>query len=572
MIVCRASMSTLLIVAGCNVFDHEIIAAVDDCATNADCATRFSADGSVPGVCVHGDVPRCVQLTSDDCKVITGSPTSEDAILIGSLFNITGSQAAANFPRQDAAIMAVSEINSVGGIVAQAGRKRPLAMLSCDVTADKQRATDHLVKDLRVPAIIGPSSSSDVFALTATTGANHTMMLTPTAFAASIVELGTPNGLTRLMVPTDKQRIKLFHNQIAEVEQQLKVARPGRALKLAIYYRNDLTGTGTRDGLANLTFNNVPLTDNLNNGTASSVGYDPVAAAAPGWKDQATVDLYVSGVAPRPAFLPDIIVMVGGVESVVGFFNTLEDTWLARIPGVARPYWIVSDAAKQPAILTKIGGGATVNDNLRLRVRGTGLTTADPVAAGAFNAFQQHFNEFWATRTTSAGAPYPSTTAAAIGMGPTYDAVYAVAFGLAAARTASDSTTYIEHPTGDDIARGITRISDTAAGTQIQLGDTAGTVSALRELAAGRTVFATGTFGPLQWDTTGAKRGGQVNMWCVSALPTATTSSFKDSTVVLDVASSAYLPPNPTGQYFTIIPPSDRGPPANCAPINRLPD
>jgi ABC-type branched-subunit amino acid transport system substrate-binding protein len=502
--------------------------------------------------------------------VVAGDYASDDAILIATLFPTTGSQAAVNLPRQDAAIMAVTEINAVG-IPGQDGAKRPLALVSCDIAVDRQRAIDHLIR-LQVAGIVGPSSSSDVFALTELTAPSKVMMLTPTSFAASIVELGTPHALTRLMVPTDKQRIKMLQDQIAEVESQLKITRPGRPLKLAIYYRNDLTGQGTRDGLSNLVFNNVSLTDNLNNGTASSIGYDPVAAAASNWKDQPTVDRYVLGGGGAPAFRPDIVVMVGGVESVVGFFNVLEDSWQANLPSVPKPYWIVGDAAKQTAILTKIGGGATVNDNLRLRVRGTGLTTADPTALAAFNAYQQHFNEFWATRPTSSGAPYPATTPASIGMGPVYDAVYALAYGLAGARDPTDPQKLVRHPSGEDIANGMLLLSDAASATRIQLADKAGTVAAFRELAAGHSIHVTGTFGVLRWESTGAKSGGQVNIWCVSAPSTATVSSFKDSNVVFDVGSRTYLPPNPTGQYFTLIPPTDRGPPTPCAPLNPLPN
>jgi hypothetical protein len=155
-------------------------------------------------------------------------------------------------------------------------------------------------------------------------------------------------------------------------------------------------------------------------------------------------------------------------------------------------------------------------------------------------------------------------------MGPAYDAVYAIAFGLAAARDAGDPTRFVAHPTGDDIARGIESLSDPTA-TNVAVADTAGIVAAFRELSANRKIFAMGTFGPLRWETNGAKSGGQVNIWCVAAPSTATVSSFKDSNVVFDIGSRTYMPPNVTGQYFTTIPPSDRGPPTACSPINALP-
>ena len=89
-------------------------------------------------------------------------------------------------------------------------------------------------------------------------------------------------------------------------------------------------------------------------------------------------------------------------------------------------------------------------------------------------------------------------------------------------------------------------------------------------------VRAIGTFGPLKWETSGAKGAGTLTVFCVAAPVTATVSSFKDSDISFDTALRRYLAPNTAGQYFTLLPPpataGDRGPPTVCAPLNKLPN
>src|SRR6187549_4100566 len=105
----------LTLFSGCTVFDKEL-PPVAACTTNAECTTKAAADGSIPSVCVQHEAPYCAPLLSEDCPTVTGDWKDDNALWISSLLGMTGSQAATNVPRQDAAILAVREINALGGI------------------------------------------------------------------------------------------------------------------------------------------------------------------------------------------------------------------------------------------------------------------------------------------------------------------------------------------------------------------------------------------------------------------------------------------------------------------------
>src|SRR5206468_1481011 len=80
----------------------------------------------------------------------------------GSLFSTKGAQAATNLPRQQSAMLAVEEVNSIGGVPgATIEKSRPLVLVSCDESTNLLRAGGHLITELHVPAIVGPNTSQD---------------------------------------------------------------------------------------------------------------------------------------------------------------------------------------------------------------------------------------------------------------------------------------------------------------------------------------------------------------------------------------------------------------------------
>lgn len=448
------------------------------CESNRACTDEVTLEAgtgeTVAAVCVRGS-GRCVKLLSEDCDTITGDYLTEDAIVVGSLFSTKGAQAATNLQRQQSAMLAVAQINDVGGVPAADGTPRKLVLVSCDESTDLMRAGDHLVGELEVPAIVGPNTSQDTLDLSgAISVPGGTVVMSPTAVASSVGAL-IDDELTWLMVPTDVQRAPLMISQINVLETALKAERGLTNVKLGIVFRDDALGTGTRTSLNGLKLNGKALGDAVNLG--NNVHINPYAFGAA--DQQVLVDEYL-------AFLPDIIVLAGTAEAITQVMVPLEAAWPASTP---RPHYVLIDSVKVPELIT----AATENDELRSRVRGTGITPS-PSSTEVYNAFKLDYQ-----------VAYPGASMVS-GMGPAYDATYAIAFALAAQKD--------EPVSGHAVKAGLRALS--GGDMEIDLGPTR-VLSAFQKLVEGQSIDAHGTFTSLAWSGDGTVLGGTIEMWCIGA-------------------------------------------------------
>jgi ABC-type branched-subunit amino acid transport system substrate-binding protein len=476
--------------------------AIEPCTTNLECSKRVTAGetdadggaGIIPAMCMK-TTHRCVRLLSEDCTTITGDYTNDDAIVIGSMFSTTGAQATTNLARQQSAILAVEEINAAGGVPAggTSAGGRPLVMVSCDEAGHLLAAGSHLVRDLAVPAIIGPNTSQDTLDLSKMlTITGGTLVISPTAVASSISDL-IDQQLTWLMVPSDVQRAPLMIAQINALETQLAHERDASKVKLGVIFRDDALGVGTRVSLNALVLNGKPLSDAVNLGTNVRIdGYDFKQT-----DQSALVHAYLD-------FAPDILVVAGTAESITNVIVPLEQAW----PDAPRPYYVLIDSAKTPELIAAVTG----NDDLRRRIRGTGVTPG-PQSQTVYNAFKVDYE-----------LRYPDGSATISGMGPSYDATYAVAYALAATKDSPAS--------GANVALGLRKLAGGPTRMEIQ-GTTI--LAAFQKLVAGDNITAVGTFGPLEWNANGAVVGGTIEMWCIGVANG--TPVYQSSGLMLDVAS-----------------------------------
>ncbi|HMJ14701.1 MAG TPA: hypothetical protein VK524_24990 [Polyangiaceae bacterium] len=493
--------------------------------TNQACTDRATqsanrADGGVvPAMCVK-QTCECVELFTNECQTVTGDYLNDNAVLIGSLFQTAGPQANTNLARQRGAILAVNQINQAAGGIPQGNTSagaRPLVMLSCNayvsVNADAGVTTEnagllpaarHLVNELHVPAIVGPNTSQDTLDVSQkVTIPGGTLVVSPSALADSITGL-TDDDLTWLMVPSDVQRKPLMIEpaivspanpvpvgQIKAIEAQLNALRAPSPppVKLGIVYRDDALGVGTNTSLNTLVLNDMSIAQQL----ATNIQVKPYKPALAADTSRIVDELV--------AFAPDIVVLAGTAEVVTQVLIPLEkELEIALVP--MRPYYVLIDSGRVPELreatkLSPMPDTLRVPDpeGLRKRVRGTGITPG--TSQGIFDQFRIDYS-----------TAYPNNAAEALntGVASSYDATYAIAYGLAASKDLA--------LTGKNVATGLRQL---AGGTNtFDVGRTS-LLQAFQILAEGEKVNVVGTFGPFAWNEKGAVLGGTLEVWCVDS-------------------------------------------------------
>ncbi len=512
--------------------------AAPQCRTNAECTMRATTEGPIdagagydggavgvleggtaPAVCVKPEGV-CVRLLTRDCPSVLGDYANDDSILLATLFTLSGATTATNAARQQSALLAAEEINSSlggSGIPPAKGSTaaRPLVVLSCDESQDLLRVGTHLLKDLHVAGVVGPNTSQDTLDITTKLVANNdTLIMSPTAVAAGISGLPDKN-LTWRNIPSDTPRGKLMIQQLNALEDGLKagtLSPPGTPhpapLKLGVVYRDDAQGQSNFGAIsADLQWNGAGLSAASNAALVKISRYNPSNAAA---DTAAIVTDYV-------AAKPDVIAVFGTAESVTGFLVPYEKALEAAAPTAVKPYYMLIDSNKIKELLDGTVA-AGVPANLRQRLRGVGVTS-EAAAVPVLNAFNSAYTARYGTNPRVSG------------MSQSYDAMYALALGLAA--------TTDQRPTGTAIAKGLRFLGD---GADVAIGQ--GNVrTAFQQLANGTHITARGTFSEFKWDMNGDLAGGVVEMWCVSS---GAPNFFASSGLLFDVAtltaSGSYVP------------------------------
>ena len=264
--------------------------------------------------------------------------------------------------------------------------------------------------------------------------------------------------------------------QINALETDLEAARGTTSVKLGIVFRNDALGIGTRTSLNDLMLNGKRLSDPVNLG--NNVHINAYDFSAP---DQ---DAIVNKSTWRSC--PTSSCSRALAEAITRVMVPLETAWPASAP---RPNYVLIDSVKVPELITATTG----NDDLRLRVRGTGITPS-PASAAVYDAFKVDYQ-----------VAYPGSSIIS-GMGPAYDATYAIAFALVAENSMPMN--------GGAVKTGLRRLG--SGDTEIDIGATR-VLSAFQALANGDSINARGTFSSLAWSKDGTVLGGTLEIWCVGA-------------------------------------------------------
>lgn len=452
------------------------------CTTNKACAEQAGQ----PAICVKA-TGFCSALKSEDCQTIFQEPGAldrDDAVLLGMMFPMSGENAASEKSRINAVELArrhihksASGLPGVGG-----GPSRPLVLLACDDAKDPVRAANHLAKDLRVPAIVGPAFSgvTTTVAKEVTIPAG-TLVISPSATSPTLTDLAD-NGLVWRTAPSDViQSLAMVQVVGTKLEPEVRTALSLTAsdkIRVAVVHKGDAYGTGLATALfKTLKFNGATAAANADDYKQLDYG-DPQKTAA---ADQAAT--YKKTVDAIVAFKPHILVTIGTTEAVSEIFAKVEAGWTDPV----RPRHLVSDGLQVPEMLAQVG----TNDQLRRRVLGT-----IPGVPGAnYEGFKVAFD----------GA-FPDTPADSYSAGA-YDATLLLGFAIASVGN--------KPLTGALINEGLKR---TIPGPKAVLVN-----ADVNEINKGFTAMAgdgidfNGASGPLDFDPATGEAPADIQIWCLKA-------------------------------------------------------
>ncbi|MDB4938067.1 MAG: Branched-chain amino acid transporter, amino acid-binding protein [Labilithrix sp.] len=445
------------------------------CATNVECTQKLGG----PAICRSKD-RRCAALLSPECTRVVGDVANDDTILIGTIFATTGTNGPSGLARQSSAELALDEIKqSVGGIRSgPEGRPRPLALVECDDAVDSLKPARHLVDEVGVQAIVGIASSSRVTDVaTSVTIPKGVLVVSPTATSPTLTSLPDANLVWRTS-PSDALQAIALVDQLPALEAKYRAdnAVPAASkVRVSFLYINESYGLGLYEAVTRAgELNGKPLGDAANAGLSSARTYPPIP---PDLEQQVAAVLAES---PRPS----IIVAFGSTEVTTQFITPLEKRWGTTAP---RPVYLLADAAQKTELLDLVAA----DNDLRKRIRGS--IPAPPRSSSNFKSFVFKYEGMF-------GSPAPST----FGMAGTYDAMFLLAYSVAAAGT--------RPLTGDELQKGFGRL---VKGAPIDVGGTSMNTG-FQALAAPGTFDFDGASGPLDFDLATGEARSNIDVWCIA--------------------------------------------------------
>ncbi len=166
-------------------------------------------------------------------QAVWGAPP----VKIGALFSVTGPASFLGEPERNTAVMMVDEINKAGGVK---GRKLELVVYDTQGDATKAvQAVNKLIKDDKVVAIIGPSTTGD------------SMAVIPVVEKAEIPLISCAAGI-KITDPVKKWVFKTAQNDSLAVMKIYKHLQQQKISKVAILTVSDGFGSSGREQLKSL--------------------------------------------------------------------------------------------------------------------------------------------------------------------------------------------------------------------------------------------------------------------------------------------------------------------------------
>jgi branched-chain amino acid transport system substrate-binding protein len=166
--------------------------------------------------------------------LMAGAVFAAPPVKIGALFSVTGPASPLGEPERNTAVMMVDEINKAGGIK---GRKLELIVYDTQGDATKAvQAVNKLIKDDKVVAIIGPSTTGD------------SMAIIPVIEKSQIPLVSCAAGV-KITDPVKKWVFKTAQNDVLAVMRIYKNLQKQKISRVAILTVSDGFGSSGREQL-----------------------------------------------------------------------------------------------------------------------------------------------------------------------------------------------------------------------------------------------------------------------------------------------------------------------------------
>ena len=484
-VIASLRSSVFLLVAsvgwsGCSlIFQPELsedVQMAGTCGTSADCASSGATFVCSP-------MGQCVNALTANCTTIAGAESLQEpgTVVFGSILPTEGDNAGIGRAIELAQNMAVSEINSSGGLPGP----RDVAIVNCDssgITAQGVSVADHLINNVGVPAILGPAFSGIYIEVTKDTVPADVLTISPSATSALITTLND-DGLAWRTAASDQFQ----GGAIAEM------VRCRGFSTVAVLAKNDAYGRGLRDRVVE------ELASELNaNSFAAATFDDPGENPAEDFQDEITSVLTTIG-GGTPSVAPDVAIILGTTE--VATIVELFETRTLALTGTTAVRYILADGGKLDAVrdLIRADANEVPPGDLQMRIEGTEPNHQN---GSAYASFEGRY---------IVDAQNPDGARPGIFAANSYDSVYLLALAVSSLPT----DTAITGPIIRD------RMGRLVSGAEVVTPGPSNFQDAAMRLSNGNNVNYNGASGPLDFDLTTGEAGTNVARWQYEAFPSA---------------------------------------------------
>ncbi len=482
------------------------------CRTNQECIDR---NKGAPFVCRKTLDHTCVALLTEACPRILGDPAdlaNDDTVVLGSMMIPDWKPILK--AAEDSIELALKDLKANGGglpPVNGSTKPRPVVVSACEIPLMNQGlsapAVDHLVRELHVPAMIGPIPQDEITTAlqTALATTPKTVIIAPSSAAGS--QFTNVPGRVGVLFVTAYIGISVPRSTAQVVPYAIEPAlRKKRGLDntTKLHVATLVSGVGAEDAQINLMYDELVF----NGATAASNGsnYKEFSYGDPKAPDFDT--RLAAMLTDLLAFKPDIILFpLGGVETPT-IFGQIEQLGLA-------PYYLFGTGALNPAFTNLVGSDASIIS--RIFVEQPGHGAHDPAVLAFYQRFAPAYPE------------EPPNELAALVFDSTYMAFFA------AASVGGGPVT------GDAMSTALfTRLN-----TGILVHDLPTDIPpAMSQLAAGRGIEFNGVEVPAAFDKSGNVSQNMM-MLCVDPTVTAgALAGFRETGIIFDATQGRLLGTN----------------------------